>query len=65
MVRCGSTYRVFINGEWRAGLTYEEAQRLEAEQLYAVVQRKRAAGETVILTTDMWRQAEQARSAAI
>lgn len=62
MVTCGTQYGVFINGTWHWFTDYHQASQVEAEQLYGKVKRKLEAGQTVILTHEMWQQGQQAQS---
>jgi hypothetical protein len=65
MVHWGKSYGVYIERDGKKELTwfkdYDQACQVEAKQLYGNVGKKLAAGQTVVLTTDQWRQANRIR----
>lgn len=53
MMRCASSYRVFINGKWVRFASFDEAQAAEDVELTKPFRAAKAAGRQVILTTDI------------
>ena len=65
MVHWGKSYGVYIERDGKKELTwfkdYDQACQVEVEQLYGNVRKNLAAGQTVILTTEQWRQIGRGR----